>query len=338
MNCDIIIPVWNQLSFTKDCVDSILKNTAGVDYRIIIIDNASDSDTKIYLENLKISNPARVSVIRNENNLGFVKAANQGIASSTAPYVCILNNDTLVMKNWLKEMIAIAESAADIGIVNPSSNNLGQKPAAGQPLELYANEIAGSGGKFIELGAGIGFCMLIKKKLIERIGVFDEIYGMGNFEDTDFSRRAVKALYRCVRACGAYVYHRENASFDKVKTFDDDFKRNREIYEFRWGRPKRIAFVLDGIDTDALRKTNNDSMVLARGGDWIWYFVKDPIAIPKHSNIIVKYFPGKLFYPKVLFNILKKKKKFNEIIAAKPIFGKVLSAFGFIHRAVVRYY
>ncbi len=338
MNCDIIIPVWNQLVLTKDCIESIFKNTASADYRIILVDNASDDETKNYLEGLSSSWPKQIALVRNEKNLGFIKAVNQGIAASSAPYVCLLNNDTLVTKNWLKEMIAIAESSGDIGIVNPSSNNLGQRPAGGEPLELYAEKISKVSGQFIELGAAIGFCMLIKRKLFEKIGVFDEIYGMGNFDDTDFSRRAVQALYRCVRACGAYVYHRENASFNKRKTFDDDFKRNREIYEFRWGKPKRVAYILDKVDTNILKKTNNDAMNLARNGNWIWYFIKDPIVVPKHSNVIIKYFPDDWFYPKVIFNILKKKKKFNEIVVGEDRIGRILNNLKFIHKAVIKYY
>ena len=338
MTCDIIIPVWNQLSFTKDCVESVFKNTAGVDYRLIVIDNASNDETNHYLEGLRDSGNEKVILIRNEKNLGFVKAVNQGITASRAAYVCLLNNDTLVMKNALEEMIAIAESAGDIGIVNPSSNNLGQKPAAGEPIELYADKIGKHRGEFIELGAGIGFCMLIKRRLFEKIGLFDEIYGMGNFDDTDFSRRAIQAGFRCVRACGAYVYHRENTSFNKMKTFDDDFRRNREIYEFRWGKPKRIAYVLDKIDTNLLKKMNNAAVNLARGGNWVWYFVKDPIAIPKHSNIIIKYFPDDWFYPKTIFNIMKKKKKFSEIAVGDQRIGKFLSVLKFIHKAEIKYY
>lgn len=337
MDCDIIIPVWNQPALTKDCIESIFKYTGG-GYRIIAIDNASSAETKNYLQGLKAEKPGVAEVIRNEENLGFVKAVNQGIAASKAPYLCILNNDTLVTKDWLEEMIAVAESAGDIGIVNPSSNNLGQKPANGEPLELYAEKMAKEKGNSIELGAAIGFCMLIKRKLINEIGAFDEIYGMGNFDDTDFSRRAVRAGYRCVRACGAYVYHRENASFNKVKTFEDDFKRNREIYEFRWGKPKRVAYVLDDVDANLLKKMNTEALALARMGNWVWYFRNRRGDAPRHSNIIIKDLPGEWFYQRAIFNILKKKKRFNEIFVGQESVGKILERLKFIHKATVKYY
>lgn len=94
MKCDIIIPVWNHKDITKDCIDSIIRNTV-YPYSLILIDNASDADTKTYLESLKNNGSIDVKLIRNEENLGFVKAVNQGLKASGAPYVCIMNNDTI---------------------------------------------------------------------------------------------------------------------------------------------------------------------------------------------------------------------------------------------------
>ncbi|MCX5677921.1 MAG: glycosyltransferase family 2 protein [Candidatus Omnitrophica bacterium] len=337
MKCDIIIPVWNQLSFTKDCIDSIRKNTPG-EYGLIVIDNASGEETVNYLEGLKASGELPLRLIRNSENLGFVRAVNQGMTASEAPFLCLLNNDTIVTKDWLKEMIAVADSSADIGIVNPSSNNLGQKPADGEPVDLYAEKIRRLSGRSVELGAAIGFCMLIKRELIRKIGLFDEIYGMGNFEDTDFSRKAVKEGYRCVRACGAYVYHRESSSFGKVKTFDEDFNRNKEIFEFRWGKPKRIAYILDLYDVNILKRLEMDSIKLARDGNWVWFFAKDEVKMPVHSNITMVTADKNNFYMNTAFKILTKKKRFSEIFVGGQKFWKFLDALSFIHKAKVRYY
>lgn len=335
--CDIIIPVWNQLEATKDCVESIIKSTS-YPYRLIITDNGSGDQTKTYLESLNTRRGLSVALIRNEKNLGFVKAVNQGLNMSDADYLCVLNNDTIVMKDWLGEMIRIAESFGDIGIVNPSSNNLGQRPEKGEPLELFAEKMRVNSGRFAELGAAIGFCMLIKREVIKKIGPFDEIYGMGNFEDTDFSRRAAREGYKSVRACGAYVYHRENTSFNKIKAFEEDFKRNKEIYEFRWGKPKRIAYVLDSSDRNLLKRLESESIKLARGGNRVWYYSKMGIEVPNHSNIVSIIIPENLFYFKTALKILTKKKKFDEIFVGEERFGKVLEKLSFIHKARIGYY
>ncbi len=337
MDCDIIIPVWNQQLLTKDCLDSIFANT-DPGYGIIVVDNASAADTKSYLEDVKRKSIAPFVLIRNEVNLGFIKAVNQGIVASKARHVCLLNNDTIVTKGWLEAMVEAAESSPEIGIVNPSSNNLGQKPAKGESIALYAKKFRNSAVKIAEMATAIGFCMLIKRGVIEKIGLFDEIYGMGNFEDTDFSRRALKAGYRVVRAARSYVYHRENSSFKFRKDFEDAFRRNREIYELRWGKPRRVAYILDSYDAAVVKRLGSDSMKLARGGDLVFYFFVGQPAIPEHSNIIKIKMQEDRFRIDALFGILKKKKKFSEIFVRDEKLRSILNYLKFIHKAEIRYY
>ncbi|GAI90090.1 unnamed protein product, partial [marine sediment metagenome] len=258
--CDIIIPVWNQLKATKRCLDSLLQNTT-FDFNLIIVDNGSGKKTEDFLKDFERNNPKYgIILIRNEKNKGFVKAVNQGIRESRADYICILNNDTIVTEGWLSEMIKILQINPGIGIVNPSSNNLGQKPARGQKIEDYVSALKSGSGKYAELMNGLGFCMLIKKSLIEEIGLFDEIYGMGNFEDTDFSMRAKRKGYLCVRALGAYVYHKENTSFNVFRQYHCEFEKNKKIFESRWGKQKRILFVLSKGMPDRLyeQRINNE--------------------------------------------------------------------------------
>jgi GT2 family glycosyltransferase len=337
IKCDIVIPVWNKFEFTRDCVDSISKNTADVDYRIIAIDNASGEETKKYLESLKSLLGQKILLIRNENNLGFVKAANQGIRLSVAPYVCLLNNDAITTNGWLVEMIKVAETSPTIGLVNPSSNTMGQKPDKKLSINEYALSIKKEPGAWEEIGSAIGFCMLIKREVIEKIGVFDEIYGIGNFEDTDYSRRAIKEGFLCVRANSAYVYHREGTSFGRDETFDENFERNRQIYEFRWGKRRWIAYVFNPVDEYALTKFNKDALGAARNGFWVWAFSKNHLDLPRHSNIIAAEF-NKFFYIKTLFKILFKKKRFGEVYVTDERLAKIFEGLSFIHKAKVYSY
>ena len=108
-SCDIIIPVWNELDATAECINSIVKHTH-YPYRLVIIDNASDAPTRDYLRSLRDRKEINLELIRNERNLGFVKAVNQGIVLSDAPYLCIMNNDTVATAGWLEVMINAMES------------------------------------------------------------------------------------------------------------------------------------------------------------------------------------------------------------------------------------
>lgn len=338
MSCDIIIPVWGQFNFTKQCLESVFKNTSFA-FHLIIIDNASSEPTRGYLVKLAEDRKGAVTLLKNESNLGFIKAVNQGIEISSTPYICLLNNDTEVTEGWLAEMVKVAESNEDIGIVNPNSNTMGTKPRAGQSKDALAKELKSHTGEYSELAWATGFCMLIKRRLIEEIGLFDEIYGMGNFEDADFSKRAQELGYRSACAQAAYVYHRERRSFKKHKRFDQNFEKNRQIFYARWGKQQRILYVLTKDNPASTEKLAQAALKLAREGNIIWFFLKarDREGIGKHSNIYVYNLPKMLFNLVGLWRILKRKKKFDKIYVDDEGYAKRLDNLKFFHKAEVIY-
>ena len=241
MRCDIVIPVWNMKELTEQCVNNITCHTK-FPYRIIIVDNASNDETRQYLEGLGRRKDINVTLIRNEENLVNSKAANQGISASDAEYVCILNNDTLVMNNWLTEMVKVAEKNNKIGIVNPLSN-YGSKRPLGKKWEEIAHKIYEKNkGNHIETAAAIGFCFLIKREVIQKIGVWSEGYSPGYFEDTEYSIRAIKNGYKVAIAKGAYVVHLEHSSFKKTSDFKELFKKNQKLFYDEFGQSKRLLY------------------------------------------------------------------------------------------------
>jgi len=314
MKCDIIIPVWNQLDFTRKCIESVFKNTDYA-FHLIIVDNGSNWPTKEHLDKLARDRKDAVTLIRNEKNLGFIKASNQGIRQSRASYVCFLNNDTQVSEGWLKEMIRVAEAEEDIGIVNPNSNTLGCKPKRAETLDSLTKRLKSYTGEWSELALATGFCMLVKRKVIQKVGLFDEIYGMGTFEDADFSKRAQGIGYLCVCARAAYVYHQERRSFIRFKRFNQDFNRNQQIFSSKWGRQERILYILTREDLSCIEKIVEESLISARKGNIVWIFLKkkDKKKIKKHSNIYTYSLPEHFFNLVSLWKILKRKKKFDRI-------------------------
>lgn len=338
MSCDIIIPVWNQLQYTKGCLESLFKSTH-LPFRLIIVDNASDIATTQYLDQVKTEKSPQVSLIRNDKNLGFIKAVNQGIASSSAPYICLLNNDTVVTEGWLEQMIKVAESRKDIGIVNPNSNTLGCKPKKAQSIETLAGQLKDFSGEYSELAWACGFCMLIKREVMEKVGLLDEIYGLGTFEDADFSKKAQQLGYLCVCAKAAYVYHRERRSFIKFKKFNQDFERNRQIFHNKWGKMQRILYVLSKVNHSYAEKVGQNALKLARQGHVIWIFFKDKDKpeIEHHSNIYIYSLRSPIFNLLSLWRILKRKKKFDQIYVDDEDYAKRLNSFRFFHKAEVIY-
>lgn len=332
MTCDIIVVVWNQIRVTNRCLESVIRNTQA-DYRIIIIDNASDDETKIYVDSFVKKHGNKVILLRNETNIGFLKAANQGLRKSTAKYTCLLNNDTIVTKGWLDELMGVAEANSDLGILNPSSTTLGQKVPL-KDIDKYAGKIKIYQGEYIEMAQASGFCMFITRELINAIGLLDEIYGIGYFEDTDYCRRAKEAGFKIARVKASYIYHQENASFIKLKRRDEVFKANRKIFEERWGKPLRVFIeAKDGLEKNEIKALFN----FANKANWfIIAFSENLPQNIKHSNIRFIKYPSVFFYIPVFFKVISRtKKKYDMIVIRNISLRKVLEKLRFIHKAEV---
>jgi len=333
MKTEIIIIVWNKLQETKACLESVILKTKAP-FRMILIDNASQKETSVFLSNFAAKHKSNVRLIRNETNLGFLKAANQGIEESNAPFICLLNNDTLVTEGWLAELIFTAEKNPKIGLLNPSSNTLGQKTHI-KNIASFAASLGKYHGQAEDMAQVSGFCMLIKKEVVGKIGKFDEVYGIGNFEDTDYSRRAVLAGFMCARAEASYVYHHEGTSFFKLKNYNSFFEKNQEIFYNRWGKPKRI-FV--EAKKGLLPKQADKVMSLARAGNWVIVAKEKNIKLPiaRHSNIKEISFKSPVFEALCFFRIIKRiKKKYDYVIVQSPLLKKALMLAARLHTAQV---
>ncbi|RKY29415.1 MAG: hypothetical protein DRP74_08865 [Candidatus Omnitrophota bacterium] len=298
MTCDIVIPVHNQLEYTKTCLGSIKKYTQ-YPHRIIIVDDASDRETQEYLGNL--NNKQEIFLIRNETNLGWLKSANKGLSQAKAEYICLMNNDTVVTEGWLEEMINIAEKEKDIGLINPSW----EKPNRAS-LDNYARNIKKFRGQYIETDWARGFCILIKREVIDKIGYFDEVYSPGYFDDHDFSVRAIKKGFRCLRSRASFVWHYRNITFQeklKNEAFNRVFERNRKIFYQKWGRPLRIVFILQGLSQEVYQRLNQFFINLARDQNRVYILCKGQTAFSSHDNIFKIKIPNWLFSLGALFFI-----------------------------------
>lgn len=334
--CDIIIPVWNQLEVTRDCVNSIVKHT-DYPYRLIIIDNASESPTADYLKNLKCEKYLDLLLIRNEKNLGFVKAVNQGIAVSDAPYLCIMNNDTIATAGWLDEMVAVIEADPVIGLLNPSSNTSGQFPGDAT-IDEYAASLKPLKGQIQELYTCRGFCMLVKREVIDRVGLLDEVYHIGYFDDTDYCKRSQGMGYRTARAKASYVYHKENVSFKAHDNNTELFRSNEKIFFERWGRHVRIGYFLDRIGSKS--DVDDIAISVARQGHQILFFIKNGLEWPVSiDHFDIRRFPVNplLFNLVSVYKILKRKKKkpVEVLLTDNASFGSLLAALKGLHGADV---
>jgi GT2 family glycosyltransferase len=209
----IVIPVHNRWDLTEACLRSIAAHTT-VDHEIIIVDNGSTDETAAALRSLD------VTVVQNRTNRGFPAAVNQGIQASSGEFVCVLNNDTEVTEGWI-EGLQRALAVPGTGMVGPRSNRIAglqripDGPAAADPAvhEWAARWVEGRDGRTWEISRLIGFCLLLRRDVLEEIGGFDEGFGIGNYEDDELGDR-LRASGRTLRvADDVVVVHHGSATF-----------------------------------------------------------------------------------------------------------------------------
>lgn len=224
MKADLIIPVYNQLGFTKACLESIRKNTLLKDYRLVVVDNASTDDTLKWLSGFRDEN---MTIIANGKNLGFAKAINQGIELSRADYIGFLNNDIEVSKGWLTSLITILASDKTVGAVGPvCSNNhdwqgfdrvKAKFPVfnvdAPEDFEKRAQIISDRfKNKYIHVRGMLAFfCTLLPMGVVRKIGLLDEGFEYTG-DDDDYARRLERAGYKLALSLGTYIKHRSETT------------------------------------------------------------------------------------------------------------------------------
>lgn len=225
---DIIVPIYNAFEYTQECIKSVLKHTDLSLNRLVLINDKSP-DEKILPMLLKYkseNSDKNIEVVDNEENLGFVKTVNKGMLLSESD-VILLNSDTEVTKNWIEKITACAYSNEYIATVTPLTNNgtIASVPNFGIDNELpknmsldeYSQMIENiSAHRYPQLTTGNGFCLFIKRSVIDEIGVFDdETFGKGYGEENDFCYRALDYGYSHVLCDDTFIYHKGTQSFKK---------------------------------------------------------------------------------------------------------------------------
>ncbi len=221
----IIILNWNGLNDTIECLESLKKITYP-NYEVIVVDNGSENNEGTILQ-AKYGN--FIEVIKNKENRGFAEGNNIGIKKALekgVDYILLLNNDTVVSADFLNILVDYAEKHKNLGSVGPKIlyYNLDKIWFNGGKLwwwlgfakhleKLKANEKSS-----IRFPLGVDFitgcCILIKKEVLERVGLLDPIYFI-NFEDVDWCFRAMKMGYKNVVIPQAVIWHKVSASLGK---------------------------------------------------------------------------------------------------------------------------
>ncbi len=235
--CSIIIPVWNRVELTAQCLQALASATRDVTFEVILVDNGSTDGTKEFLAELK----GDVQIIRNEQNLGFAKACNQGARAARGKYLVFLNNDTIPQAHWLTPLVREVEEHAEVGIVGSKLLYAdGTVQHAGvvfmrarvSPYHAYRGAAADlpAVNQRREFQAVTAACMLIRRELFDAAQGFDEAFVNG-FEDVDLCLKVRDKGYHVIYQPRSVLYHLESQTPGRNARDED----NSRLLQARWG-------------------------------------------------------------------------------------------------------
>jgi GT2 family glycosyltransferase len=228
---DVVICAHNALEYLTACLESVRRNRSSATQRIIIVDDGSDDSTAAFLKTFASSH-AHVELIRNDQPVGYTRAANKGLAASNAELVILLNSDTIVTDGWAEKMADAVYSTPGTGIVGPMSNAASfqsipdhratEQQTAINPLPpgMSADDVNRCcerwtvDGVLPRVPLVHGFCLGVTRQVLDKVGYFDEIhFPRGYGEENDFCFRAADAGFGLVVATHTFVFHAKSKSY-----------------------------------------------------------------------------------------------------------------------------
>ena len=253
---DVIVCVHNALDDVRACLASVLQAREAGD-RVIIVDDASGSETAQYLEEFARDHSSTVLIRNGGAAHGYCRSANTGLRATQAPYSLLLNSDAVLPPGALNKMTAAAESGGDVAVVGPLSNAASTQSvprikgtaeqtavnALPRGMSVYDMdkwcERTCADAAYARVPLVHGFCQLIRTDVLATLGYFDEVafpYGYG--EENDFCFRVAGAGYELLIAIDTFVFHRKSASYSDINRRKRLMAEGSHQLRLRYGRER----------------------------------------------------------------------------------------------------
>ncbi len=224
----VLVPCVGMLEYTRLCVPALLRHSRPP-FELIFLDVGSLDGTAEYLAGLKAAAPVRVQVVRTPTDLGIKDAVRRALAEARGEYVVMLNNDCVVTNGWLNQLIGLATLSPAVGLVGPMSNYAAEPQLveavpyrvgarrAGEPgglvdvaaVDRFAVEFReGHKGKWMEVERLGGFCLLMKREVLTKVGPdLDRWTDLGLFDTDILSAKARQVGYTLALCRDLFVHH-----------------------------------------------------------------------------------------------------------------------------------
>jgi len=256
----------NGSKYLANCLKSV-RNSSYDPFEIIFVDNASTDDSIVIVQELFKND--RITIVRNPSNLGFAKGNNMGARYAKGDYLVFLNNDTEVEPCWLNELVKKMESDPRIGVAQSKLLQLGCPQdrqifdSTGDFIDFYGVGIRRGAGQvdqsqyenIEEVFSARGACMIVRRRIIKDVGLFDGDFFMG-FEDVDLCWRIRLKGYKVMYVPKSVVYHKGSGTPSNIRAFHDQknvfllMMKNYDIFNLVLHLPPHLIFTLGAFVLD----------------------------------------------------------------------------------------
>ena len=251
----IVIANHNNRDYMDMCLDSIFSKTLYPNFSVIVVDNGSPKDVVSLLRDWE-KKEARLKVIIEEEKLGFARANNIGIAEAgECGYLILLNSDTVVTRGWLNALIRHLADP-EVTLVGPVTNSIGNEARINVDYDNLA-DMEAFAQRYCLTHQGVSFdipmlamyCLAMRKSVQNQIGLLDERFGLGMFEDDDYSMRAHKFGGRIICVEDSFVHHWGGSFYGRLQSekYKQLFNDNRRKFEEKWGQKWQPHQYRDGV-------------------------------------------------------------------------------------------
>ncbi|MEM2191863.1 MAG: glycosyltransferase family 2 protein [Archaeoglobaceae archaeon] len=244
MRTSFIVVNYNGEKTIEKCINSIL-NQSIKNFELLVIDNASKDKSIEYLQ--EMAKNGQLELIKNRENLGYIKAVNFGIETTNSEFIALINNDAFIKEDWLEQMLLASKDetagifASKILYPNGLINSAGHVIYRGFAVmeRGWFEKDSGQYDDEVYVAGACGAAAFYRRKLFEDIGLFDEDYFMYN-EDVDLSLRALLFGWKIRYVPKAVAYHLHSASTGFMSDFSVYYNSRNWVWSILKNVPTRV--------------------------------------------------------------------------------------------------